>query len=309
MRAVLITKRFRGTGASCIYPLLACALHPNWSFVATEVDRQSMVVALQNVRSNGLSIHVSPVVSAQDPLLGVLSCEGSDPIDFCMCNPPFYESAAQIERARARKRPRSLPSAPCTEGEAIYELAEEGKSVSGGEVAFVRRMVRESELLPPETCRWYTALLGFKSSVAILEAHLRREGSPVRQIKVMPSQVGKTKRWILAWSLQRASRTRRTERGPEKRWVIEVNTGRTLRLEEVEELLAELQIKRGQAQTYEITHKLWTRRARRSGQAEECRLSFNLAMVGRTLEFTLQEGDPIEFNAFINSLRHRINQG
>lgn len=306
---IFIIEELRGTGASCIYPLLACALHPNWSFMATEVDEQSIAVALQNVQSNGLPIRVSRVTSVQDPLLGILA-EQSDSVDFCMCNPPFYESAKQIERARASKSPRSLPPTPCTEGEAIYEMAEGEESTSGGEIAFVRRLVRESESLSPKTCRWFTTLLGFKSSVTRLEAYLRREGSPVQQIKVMPSQVGRTKRWILAWSLQRPTRIRRrtAEREQGKRWIIEVSSDATFRLENLETLLEELQIKKGPAQTYEATHRLWTRRARRSGQADECHLSFNLAMVGRTFEFTLQEGDPIEFNTFINSLRHRITR-
>ena len=35
-----------GTGASCIYPLLAAAMHPNWSFVATELDARSLASAV-----------------------------------------------------------------------------------------------------------------------------------------------------------------------------------------------------------------------------------------------------------------------
>jgi 23S rRNA A1618 N6-methylase RlmF len=45
-----------GTGASCIYPLLGTALHPDWSFVATEVDARSRASATANVARNGLQV-------------------------------------------------------------------------------------------------------------------------------------------------------------------------------------------------------------------------------------------------------------
>jgi hypothetical protein len=41
-----------GTGASCIHPLLATAMHPDWQFVATEVDDASTATAIANVGRN-----------------------------------------------------------------------------------------------------------------------------------------------------------------------------------------------------------------------------------------------------------------
>jgi 23S rRNA A1618 N6-methylase RlmF len=45
-----------GTGASCIYPLLGTAMHPDWSFVATEVDDRSRASATANVVRNKLQV-------------------------------------------------------------------------------------------------------------------------------------------------------------------------------------------------------------------------------------------------------------
>lgn len=273
-------------------------MHPNWSFVATEVNEQSAVVAMRNAQASKLAIRVLPVARAQDPLLGALSHAGS--VDFCMCNPPFYESTEHIERARASKATPAPSPTVCVESEAIYSTAG-----GGGEVAFVRRLVEESESLPWGACRWYTTLLGLKSSVARLEAYLGREGSSVRQVKVMPSQVGRTRRWVLAWSFQgKQRRARGADRN--KKWVIEVS-GLVPKLENVQTLLEELQVRR-EGQVYETTHRTWNRRARRSEQAEKCHLSFGLTLVGRTIEFALHEGDPTEFTTLINSLRHRLSQ-
>eukprot|EP01047_Picozoa_sp_COSAG01_P017117 COSAG01_NODE_898_length_12870_cov_27.573800_3_plen_154_part_00 len=49
-----------GTGASCIYPLLAVAMHPRWAFVATEVDTRSMACASRNVALNGMQVSHRP---------------------------------------------------------------------------------------------------------------------------------------------------------------------------------------------------------------------------------------------------------
>ncbi|KAG6826353.1 hypothetical protein H0H92_000219 [Tricholoma furcatifolium] len=43
-----------GTGASAIYPLLACSLEPTWKFIATELDKHSYEHAQANIRVNKL---------------------------------------------------------------------------------------------------------------------------------------------------------------------------------------------------------------------------------------------------------------
>jgi hypothetical protein len=66
---------FSGTGASAIYPLIACRLSPNWHFVATgqskslsvfspfiqviDIDSVSLLSAQSNIDSNGLSERIT----------------------------------------------------------------------------------------------------------------------------------------------------------------------------------------------------------------------------------------------------------
>jgi 23S rRNA A1618 N6-methylase RlmF len=66
---------FSGTGASAIYPLIACRLSPNWHFVATgqskslsvfspfiqviDIDSVSLLSAQSNIDSNGLSERIA----------------------------------------------------------------------------------------------------------------------------------------------------------------------------------------------------------------------------------------------------------
>lgn len=48
-----------GTGASCIFPLIACRNNSTWRFIATEVDEGSHNYALDNVKQNGMDNKIS----------------------------------------------------------------------------------------------------------------------------------------------------------------------------------------------------------------------------------------------------------
>lgn len=47
-----------GTGASAIYPLLACRQREQWLFLATEIDDKSRAFALQNIAENRLGSRI-----------------------------------------------------------------------------------------------------------------------------------------------------------------------------------------------------------------------------------------------------------
>jgi len=125
-----------GTGASAIYPLLACSMEPSWHMVGLEIDDDSARCALQNVAANSLSDRIGIRVSAPDcPIFMLLDDDLAIQYDFTMCNPPFYGSAQEIAESAEGKLygPRSVCS-----GAAVEMVT------PGGEVAFVSQMMRES---------------------------------------------------------------------------------------------------------------------------------------------------------------------
>ena len=79
----------RGTGASCIYPLLGCALRPKWRFVATgeitcggiqsfhanegrDIDDKNMEYARKNIIHNNLQDRIRPrLMTQKDSLVGL----------------------------------------------------------------------------------------------------------------------------------------------------------------------------------------------------------------------------------------------
>ncbi|KAF8591744.1 hypothetical protein K439DRAFT_1401880 [Ramaria rubella] len=188
-----------GTGASAIYPLLACSL-PNtreWTFVGTEIDSLSASYAHRNVEINNLQSRItiwpiqSPLdVTADSAILTPLTQDPESRFDFTMCNPPFYGSASEIkDSAKAKVLP---PNAVCTG-------AETEMITPGGETAFVLQMLHESARRDVQgRCRWFTSMLGKLSSVGEIVSQLRKMN--IDNYGLSQFTQGTTRRWAVAWS-------------------------------------------------------------------------------------------------------------
>lgn len=256
-----------GTGASCIYPLLGCSLHPSWSFIATDVDLVSYEAARTNVEDNQLSESIQLCLNKQgDPLLV------KDHFDFCLCNPPFYSSLEEIGQKRLEKKTASRAQRKYSRIESVC---------AGGETAFVRRIIDES-LLRRDECLWFTSLLGLKSSTHQLFAILKQL-EPRPFVKIVPSQVGSTRRWILAWSWKATkSKSFKT-----RQLTLTVKDPAAL-----EKVFEELQLGNPGQNRYQIDAITWGRRARRHGQQTVSPFVFTTTFSGEnTVSFSLE--DPV----------------
>jgi len=181
-----------GTGASAIYPLLACRLAPTWSFVASDIDERSIEFAKQNVFQHSMGSRiVVEHVQADDPILQPLHTSAMD-FDFVMCNPPFYNSAEDVARSSEFKE--FGPNAICSGAE--VEMI-----TPGGETNFVSRIFLESLQLRTK-CRWYTSMLGKMSSIPDIICLFREHN--VDNYAVTEFVQGQTRRWAIGWSFQDA---------------------------------------------------------------------------------------------------------
>ena len=176
-----------GTGASLIYPLLGCAQRLGWSFIATDIDPESLRCARENARLNNLESRIHIVEGgAVNTLIPDL---GAETIDFVMVNPPFYASDRELlELAAKKSRP---PRSACT-GAPVEMVCE------GGEVRFVERLINES-LAVRDRIQWYTAMLGKQSSMEVLIDVLKKHGISNFVVTTF-IQGSKTRRWALGWS-------------------------------------------------------------------------------------------------------------
>ncbi|PON55072.1 S-adenosyl-L-methionine dependent methyltransferase, Mett10D, predicted [Parasponia andersonii] len=112
-------------------------------------------------------------------LLGVV--RDDEKFDFCMCNPPFFET---MEEAGLN------PKTSC--GGTSEEMV-----CPGGEKAFISRIIEDSRILK-QTFRWYTTMVGRKSNLKFLISKLREVGVSI--VKTTEFVQGQTCRWGLAWS-------------------------------------------------------------------------------------------------------------
>lgn len=133
-----------GVGASCIYALLACRLHADWTMAGTDVDPTSLATAQANVERNGMADRITLVrtrylpiaavarshphtqVHNTDParvLRGVVDrlLDTTGPFAFCMCNPPFFDETAAS--SRTPRRPAAQTANTAARGEQITEAS------------------------------------------------------------------------------------------------------------------------------------------------------------------------------------------
>lgn len=178
-----------GTGASAIYPLLSCKLNPNFSFIATDIDKLSLNSASSNVERNGLSERIKIYETMPGaPIFAPLDEDPGLRVDFTMCNPPFYRSREEVAASADAKE--FEPNAVCT-GADVEMIT------LGGESSFVQRMVGESIRLG-DRCRWYTSMLGKMSSLTEIVGALRAHA--IENYGITEFVQGSTRRWAVVWS-------------------------------------------------------------------------------------------------------------
>ncbi|XP_005106285.1 RNA N6-adenosine-methyltransferase mettl16 [Aplysia californica] len=183
-----------GTGASCVYPLLAARMN-QWHFLATEADPENFFHAKKNVGTNEMNDFICvKQVTSEDALLTPLEDSHAlhpGQFDFCMCNPPFFADhmeAQALTSTRSPDRPESNSVSTASPQECI---------AAGGEVGFVRQMIEESAVLR-DRVRVYTSMVGKKTSLAKLKEELRHH--QVSKFSTTEFCQGKTMRWGIAWT-------------------------------------------------------------------------------------------------------------
>ena len=191
-----------GVGASCIYPLIGHAEY-GWSFLASDIDDQSLVSAAAIARANDAPVALRRQPDAERVLEGVLRPREEGAVAFTLCNPPFYASAEEEAAAAARKWKGLRRSAP---GGQSTEPVTSARSFGGrplelwcpgGERLFVARHIRESARLRLGSL-WFTSLVSSERSMAPLRAELAHVQP--RRVEELSVSTGNKAMRVLAWS-------------------------------------------------------------------------------------------------------------
>lgn len=180
-----------GCGASCIYPLLANKLK-SWKMFALETNEESVKSANENVKQNQLASFITIIKQNSDEIFSNQIFKDTDSVDFCMCNPPFFDTQMDLKyepkknRTGGRKSPTSFRTGCSTELE-----------VEGGEEAFIKQIIEKSCSLK-NAIRVYTTMVGHQRNVAPIINFLTSKGI-TNYIQTEFCQ-GQTTRWGIAWA-------------------------------------------------------------------------------------------------------------
>ncbi|RCI01687.1 hypothetical protein CU098_007428 [Rhizopus stolonifer] len=303
-----------GVGASCIYPLLGCATHSQWSFLGTEINARSLSYATKNVEKNCLQDRIQLEYNRDPNKIFLLEKDIS--YAFCMCNPPFYSSQEEIERGLANKE--LEPSAVCTgnQDEMITE---------GGEYGFVKRMILESLELKTKV-RWYTSMIGLKRTIRPLIRVLNDQG--ITNYIVTRFTQGKTVRWALGWSFfqHKSKKAYQIETWrPVYQFEIELPKPMLFVLNETKSMLDDLDIRYQEDVDGTLqctaTKNTWSRAARRQRKRQKTLddleepfvfslvMSFSASETDSFLQICwLEGGNKAQFEAFWSHLKKRIEE-
>mmetsp|Transcript_3879 Transcript_3879/g.4815 ORF Transcript_3879/g.4815 Transcript_3879/m.4815 type:complete len:171 (-) Transcript_3879:144-656(-) len=162
----------------------------NWNFVATEIDPESIECAQQNIQLNPdieSKIEIIQVPNEGERRILKHVLPASRTFDFCLCNPPFFDSLEQTQQNPKR-------GCPATSSELV---------TAGGEFSFVKQIIDESlELLT--TVRWYSSMIGRKASYRKLLGYLKHQEG-IEQVQTMEFCQGRQVRWGIAWTVKETS--------------------------------------------------------------------------------------------------------
>lgn len=185
-----------GVGANCIYPLLGASEY-GWRFVGTEVDPVAVRWARQLVARNpalAKLIECRLQSSATECFRGML--RSGEHFAATMCNPPFHASAQAAVAGHQRKRQNlARGGAASSRGQNFGGTARE-LWCPGGELAFIRRMIRQSVAVRGQ-CRWFTTLVSRSDHLPRLESTLHEVNAS--DVRTIPMAQGQKQSRILAW--------------------------------------------------------------------------------------------------------------
>lgn len=159
---------------------------------ALDTNEDSIKIAKENVKQNQLDSFITIIQQNPDEIFSDHIFKDINSIDFCMCNPPFYDSQMDFKyelkknRTGGRKSPNSFRTGCTTELE-----------VEGGEEAFIKQIIEKSCSLMA-LIKIYTTMIGHQRNVTPIINFLISKG--ITNFIQTEFCQGQTTRWGLAWT-------------------------------------------------------------------------------------------------------------
>jgi 23S rRNA (adenine1618-N6)-methyltransferase len=195
-----------GVGANCIYPIIGRCEY-GWSFVGSDIDAVALASAKKIVQDNKDllnapegAIELRLQTSPNDILDGLIGKD--ERFDVSICNPPFHASLAEAQAGSRRKwNNLGVKDHGSKNSKQAPKLNFGGQSselwCTGGEVAFVRRMIEQSKAYAKNFFCFSTLISKEDNLPAIFTA---LEKARVTESGVLEMTQGQKKSRAVAWS-------------------------------------------------------------------------------------------------------------
>ena len=181
-----------GIGANCVYPLIANREY-NWQVVGSDIDETALENAQKIIQENHLekAIKLKLQKNKNSFFDGIIGPD--DFFHLTICNPPFHSSAQEARAGSERKnRNLKIKKDNLNFGGANNELWCEG-----GEVAFISKMIHESEKYK-EQVQWFSSLVSKSTTLPLMYDELKKLN--IVKVRTLDMSQGQKKSRILAWS-------------------------------------------------------------------------------------------------------------
>lgn len=184
-----------GTGANCIYTLLAAKAF-NWNVTGCDIDPIAVAAAQKNVNATkGLSekIEIRHQTNNADIFKGIIL-----PGEFyhaTICNPPFYASQEEAAKNSLRKLKKLNPEKSLLALERNFKGRPSELWCNGGEALFIKRMVKQSTLFK-EQVGWFTTLVSKTETLPKLYKLIHKTGATHKTLEM---QHGNKITRVVAW--------------------------------------------------------------------------------------------------------------
>ena len=185
-----------GVGANCIYPLIGHQVY-GWEFVGSDVDKRAITSASNIAAINpALKPYLSFRLQHSSSLIFKGIVKSGERFDLTMCNPPFHSSAEEAQ-AGSQRKVRNLGKQKGKETVLNFGGQHSELWCKGGELQFIRNMIRESAEIAAQ-CTWFTTLVSKSAHLPMIYATLESAG--VTAVKTIEMAQGQKQSRFVAWS-------------------------------------------------------------------------------------------------------------
>ena len=185
-----------GSGANCIYPILGVCSY-DWRFVGSDIDPVSVNTAKYLVKFNPQlkgKVDIRQQSNPNQIFKGII--KENESFAFTLCNPPFHASAKEANQANLRKL-RNLTGKSQDKTELNFAGQNNELWCEGGEIAFIKRMVKES-VTYGQNCQWFSCLVSKKENLKPIYRSL--QNARAKKVATIEMAQGQKISRFIAWT-------------------------------------------------------------------------------------------------------------